>query len=121
MPISTGALTAVLAVLISTLSLLPVCAAEGLTGAERNGFVKGSYETCMKSWAANPDSSSLPADMGGKICTCSANRLADKTSDLKKLNDQTVKDPAVRVIKLQPLVKEITDYCVERVVSATKR
>jgi hypothetical protein len=124
MSVSIGALTAgILAVSISTFSLVPVCAAEGLNGAQRTSFVKGSYESCMKSWAANPDSSSLPADIGGKFCTCSANRHADKTSpsDLKSLNEQTIRDPAAMVIKLQPLMKEISDYCVERVMSDTKQ
>ena len=120
MPISIDALIAsILAVSISTLSLVPVCAAEGLIGAERSNFVKGSYESCLKAWAASPDSASLPADMGGKICTCTANRHADKitsSSELKTLNEQTLKDPAAMIIKLQPLMKEITDYCVDRIV-----
>jgi hypothetical protein len=119
MPNAVAVLTAILAVLISTLS----CAAQGLVGAERDSFVKASYEACMKSWAANPDSSSLPADMGGKFCTCAANRHADKTppGDLKSLNEQTLQDPAAMMIKLQPQLKEINDYCVERVMQDYKR
>ncbi|KGT79636.1 hypothetical protein MA20_12395 [Bradyrhizobium japonicum] len=107
-------MASILAVSISTPSL-----AQGLVGAERNSFIKASYESCMKGWAANPDSSRLPTDMGGKVCTCSANRLADKTppSDLKSLNERTVKNPAATVTQLQPLVNEITDYCIDRVIS----
>jgi hypothetical protein len=118
MSISTGVLTAgILAVSIS------VCAAEGLIGGERTSFVKGSYENCLKSWVANPDSSSMPADIGRQFCTCSANRHADKTSpaDLKGLNAETLRDPAAMIIKLQPLLKEITDYCVDRVISEAKQ
>jgi len=111
-----------LAISISMFSVMPMCAAEGLIGAERASFVKGSYESCLKSWSANPDSSSMPADIGRKFCRCSANRHADKTSpsDLKSLNEQTVRDPAAMVIKLQPLMKEISDFCVERVLSDAK-
>lgn len=117
MPNSIDVLIAsILAVSISTLPVT-MCAAEGLIGAERTSFVKASYENCMKSWAANPHSSSVPAGIGQKFCICSANRHADKTSstDLKTLNAQTVQDPAAMIIKLQPMMKEITDYCVERV------
>src|SRR5438552_13169209 len=121
MPISVRALTAsILAVSISVL-LASLCSAEGLTGIVRDSFVKASYETCMKGWAASPDSASLPADLGGKFCMCSANRHADKTApgDLKALNEQTLRDPASMIIKLQPLVKEISDYCVALVLPDT--
>jgi hypothetical protein len=32
-----------------------------------------------------------------------------------------VQNPAAMMIKLQPLVKEISDYCLERVMSDTKQ
>jgi hypothetical protein len=101
------------------LLLLPVgtCAAEGLFGVERNGFVKASYESCMKSQTADPANSSLPVEKLDQYCTCFANRLADNTqpNELKDLNAQTLRDPAAMVIKLKPLVKVIGDHCAETV------
>src|SRR2546423_8884902 len=124
MAISIRALTRGILALLISVALAPLCSAEGLTGPVRDSFVKGSYESCLKSWAANPESKSLPADlgvkfadMGAKFCTCTANLHADKTApgDLKGLNEQTLRDPAAMIIKLQPQVKEISDYCLERV------
>jgi hypothetical protein len=120
---SNAMLVRILAVSISTSLLVPMCAAEGLVGAQRNSFVKGNYESCMQNWAANPDSASLPADMGGKFCMCSANRLADKTpaGDLNRLNERMVQSPGAAIADLQSIVKEITDYCADRVISDAKK
>lgn len=110
-------IASILAVSISTPSL-----AQGLVGAERNSFIKASYESCMNSWAANPDSSRLPAD-GREGLYLLREPNADKTppSDLKSLNERTVQNPAAMVTQLQPLVNEITDYCVDRVISDVKQ
>src|SRR3954452_493171 len=103
--------------------LAPLCAAEGLIGVERNSFVSANYESCLTRWAANPASSSLPTDVGAKFCRCSANRHADKTphTDLKRLNELMVRKPAAMVAKLRPLLKEISGYCMVRIVPAPKQ
>src|SRR5258708_957066 len=114
---SWGLLKQIIGILLFTLSLVGMCAAEGLFGAERTSFVKAGNESCMKSQTADPANSSLPAEKLRQYCTCFANRLADNTppSELKDLNAQTLGDPAATVIKLKPLVKAIGDYCAETV------
>jgi hypothetical protein len=110
--------------LVSTSVLLaPLCAAKGLIGIERNSFVRANYESCLTRWAANPASSSLPTDLGAKFCRCSANRHADKTShtDLKRLNELMVRKPQAMVAKLRPVLKEVSDYCMVRVVPDPKK
>jgi len=110
-----GPLKQIIGILLFTLSPVSTCAAEGLFGAERNSFVKAGYESCMKSGAADPATSSLPTGIFEKYCVCVANRLADNTppSEAKDLNAQTLRDPAAMVIKLQPLVKAIGEHCAE--------
>src|SRR5258705_10060997 len=102
-----GRLKHILGIIFFTLSLVCISAAEGLSGAERNSFVKAGYESCTKSQTANPVNASLSVEKLGQYCTCFANRFADNTppNDLKVLNAQTVRDPAAIVIKIKPLVK----------------
>ena len=103
----------ILGILLFTLSLVSISAADGLSGAERSSFVKAGYESCMKSQTADPVNASLPVGKIGQYCKCFANRLADSTppNDLKDLNSQTVQDPASIIIKIKPLVKAIGEYC----------
>lgn len=107
----------ILGIVLFTLWLVGMCAAEGLSGVERNSFVKAGYESCMKSRTADPANPFMSVEKFGQYCMCVANRLADNTPpiELKGLNAQTLRDPADMVIKLQPLVKTIGDYCAETV------
>jgi hypothetical protein len=50
----------ILGILLFTLSLVSISAADGLSGAERSSFVKAGYESCMKSQTADPVNASLP-------------------------------------------------------------
>jgi hypothetical protein len=104
-------------ILLFTFSPVGMCAAEGLLGVERDGFVKAAYGTCMKSRADDPANPFLTVEKFGQYCLCVANRLADNTppNELKGLNAQTLQDPASMVIKLQPLVKAIGDHCADAV------
>jgi hypothetical protein len=87
--------------------------AQYLTGADRESFVKATFNGCMRPKNTDPVTASVPVPIFEAMCRCYANGLADRLPARELMaENSTVMDP---------VIKELSKACYEAVKTETLR